>query len=173
MSKLHPLIVQAFKEAHIDPSSVTSSRGYWTDGQSNFFVKTSTNIAQLKGEHASLTALNMTAPAGFVPRSFGVKVGEDGKEGGMVSEYFDMGVKKDQKELGTRLAEMHRVPQEGTEGYTGEYGFSVPTHCGVTEQDNTWTEGWKDFFVQRRAGDLVRRLKDREVTEQWEKMQER
>ena len=178
MTKLHPLVVKAFEQANIDVVSLTQHGRYVSDGQIKYFVKTSHNVPQLKGEHASLTALTLTAPAGFVPRSFSVAISEDGKEGGMVSEYFEMGGVKDQAELGRRLALLHRVPDSGNAdgpeaNEEGKYGFDVPTHCGVTEQDNTWTESWKEFFVRRRAGDIVRRLGDERVTQLWAEMQER
>lgn len=51
------------------------------------------------------------------------------------------------------------------------YGFPVPTHCGVTQLDNTWEQDWATFFRKRRLGDMVRRLQDKEVDAAWEAMQ--
>jgi protein-ribulosamine 3-kinase len=189
---MHPLVRKAFAKANIDPTTLSSTGRYWSNSDTKFFTKTSRNVAQLQGEHESLLALNKTAPKGFVPRSFAVVVNEKETEGAMVSEYFDMGGggRKDQVELGKRLAEMHWVtslrggrevetggshsPEEGENGAgTRRYGFSVPTFCGVTEQDNTWSETWKEFFVERRAGDLVRRLDDQQIATLWNKMLEK
>jgi fructosamine-3-kinase len=30
------------------------------------------------------------------------------------------------------------------------FGFPVPTCCGETRQDNTWTESWADFYAEHR-----------------------
>lgn len=61
-------------------------------------------------------------------------------------------------------------PPEGTEGYEGKYGFPVPTHCGATEQDNTWEESWEVFWRDRRLGNLVNRIGDKEINALWEDM---
>lgn len=158
-SDTHPLIRAAFEKAKIDPSS---------SDRSEYFTKTSRIVPQLVGEYKSLEALSQMAPPGFVPRPYGLAVSEDGKEGGMVSERFVFGGTKDQKELGRRLAEMHKYTSPN-----GKFGFGVPTFCGVTEQDNTWTEGWKEFFVERRVGDMVKRIGDKEISKEWEKMRDK
>ncbi|PWN43754.1 hypothetical protein IE81DRAFT_67984 [Ceraceosorus guamensis] len=62
------------------------------------------------------------------------------------------------KQLGKRLAEMH------LNGKSDRFGFHVPTHCGATEQDNTFEDKWSTFWTERRIGDLVRRLADADVT---------
>lgn len=64
-------------------------------------------------------------------------------------------------------------PPEGTEGYEGKYGFPVPTHCGATEQDNTWEESWEVFWRDRRLGNLVNRIGDKEINALWEDMKRR
>jgi fructosamine-3-kinase len=43
----------------------------------------------------------------------------------------------------------------------------------VTEQDNTWEEDWETFYRDRRLGDLVRRIGDEQVTQAWERLQEK
>lgn len=165
--KMHPLVVAAFRNANIDPSSISSSHPPTSpDGTTKYFTKTSRNTPQLIGEHLSLQALSQTAPPGFVPRSFGIA--KKGSEGGMVSEYFDLGGPKNQKELGKRLAEVHRYEEP-----KGRYGFEVPTFCGVTEQDNTWTEGWKEFFTERRLGNMVKRIGDSEISAEWARLKEK
>jgi protein-ribulosamine 3-kinase len=68
---------------------------------------------------------------------------------------------------------MHTRPPEGTPGYTGEYGFAVPTHCGVTEQDNTWEDSWEVFYRDRRLGDLVKRIGDGQISKEWDRLKQR
>jgi protein-ribulosamine 3-kinase len=120
----------------------------------------------------------LTAPT-LVPRLIGLEISEDGGEAGMVSEYFDLSSARSpeiQKQLGRKLAEMHRVPlpeDGGREGYTGKFGFDVPTFCGVTEQDNRWEEDWGVFFRDRRLGDMVRRIDDKDISKVWEGMKEK
>jgi protein-ribulosamine 3-kinase len=168
MTKFHPLVLEAFKHAGIDPATLQITSGHPTgpDGV-GYFTKT-LPTDQVVAEHESLTAMNRTAPAGFCPRSFGIAKDEKSGQAGMVSEYFELGGRKDQRALGKALAEMHRESPG-----INRFGFHVDTFCGATRQDNSWTEGWKEFFVQRRAGDLVRRLGDRSVTTLWEMMQEK
>lgn len=49
----------------------------------------------------------------------------------------------------------------------------MPTHCGATEQDNTWDDDWGRFFADRRLGDLVNRLGDPTITKEWERLREK
>ena len=178
-SELHPLTVKCFEKARIDPSNITiTSRGRLTTAKDNTTdlihlipVAKGKAVTQMRGEAASLRAMGRTAPEGFVPRLYAYVESDDGSETAMVTQYFnlapggaDLAV---QRQLGRQLAEMHRVPGAGTEGYTGIYGFSVPTHCGVTEQDNTWEEDWATFWRDRRLGDLVRRIGEQEITRAW------
>ena len=170
MTGLHPLVARCFESAGLDVASLTSSRNVVTNSQSGerFFAKTGRNVAQMRGETQSLRAMGRTASK-LVPRVIGFEVDESGKEAGMVSQYFDLATFRSsgsQETLGKRLAEMHKPAEEGM----GKYGFDVPTHCGVTEQDNRWEKEWEVFFRDRRLGDLVRRLGDGEITSAWEKM---
>jgi len=133
-------------------------------------VRNGCNVAQMRGEAESLKAIANIAPD-LVPRVIGFEVDESGKEAGMVSRYFDLSSFRSsgtQTELAKKVAEMH-TPPAGVE----RYGFEVPTHCGMTEQDNTWEEGWMVFFRDRRLGDLVRRIDDAEITSAWEKLKAR
>ena len=53
--------------------------------------------------------------------------------------------------LATKLARLHTTPAPIPQGYsTPQFGFPVPTCCGSTEQDNTYTADWADFYAQRR-----------------------
>lgn len=166
MSSFHPLITQVFERAGINPDNL--ERGtHPRDPETGirYFIKTGP-IDQLKAEHLSLVHLSKSSPSGFVPRSFGIAE-KDGK-GGMVSEFFDLGGKKDQRELGLALASAHRHESGRT-----KFGFEVDTFCGVTRQSNSWKDSWTEFYVENRLGDLVTRLNDSSISHEWEKMQQR
>lgn len=171
---LDPLLVKAFKTINVDPGSLRPvSSGIYSDGTTSYFTKISSSLPQLRAENASLIALSATAPEGFVPRPFALL--EEGGRGAMISQYFNLGGSKNQRELGLKLAQMHQKPPQDRWdglGYTGKFGFAMPTYCGVTEQDNTWSDSWKEFFVERRLGDMVRRIGDSGVKAEWERMKE-
>lgn len=87
-----------------------------------------------------------------------------------------------QRELGRKIAEMHTPPimnESGLEveveggGYTGKYGFGVPTHCGVAELNNGWEDDWETFYRDRRLADVVRKIGDKEIESEWEIMKQR
>lgn len=129
----------------------------------------------MRGEVASLLAMSKTS-TGLVPEVLGFEVSPDGKEATMVTQWFDLSSARGghtQRGLGSKLAQMHMPPPEGTEGYEGKYGFPVPTHCGATEQDNTWEESWEVFWRDRRLGNLVNRIGDKEINALWEDMKRR
>ena len=173
------LYTAIFAEAGLSPACTSSGVQRLPHGV--YFTKHAKGkaIAQMRGEAASLRAMAMTAPPGLIPRVIGFK--DVGGLGAMVSTYADRGGhRRDaQRKLGEAVAGMHSRPSSGHEdgevdhAYTGKYGFGVPTHCGATEQDNTWEESWEAFFRDRRLGDIVRRLGDAKVTKTWDRMKER
>ena len=171
---LHPLLLACFNSAGIDPSTLTQSRFIVTDPSTgrNYFAKTGHNVAQMRGEVESLRAMSLNVPE-LVPRVIGFEIDESAGEAGMVSQYFDLSssyrsASDFQTKLGRLLAEMHKVEKQD-----GMYGFHQPTHCGVTEQDNTWEQDWAVFFRDRRLGDLVRRIGDKEIKDAWERLQDK
>lgn len=135
----------------------------------------------------------------IAPRLYRFECLSDGTKAAVLSDYFDLsgGMKEgDQRELARNLARMHTPPTIdqlqiarfqangldsadvdsetlglGDGGSGAKYGFPVPTHCGVTEQDNTWEEDWAVFFGQRRLGDMVRRIGDKSIEKEWVAMQ--
>ncbi|WVR08342.1 hypothetical protein IAU60_005395 [Kwoniella sp. DSM 27419] len=179
MSPIHPLIAKILESASVPLSELTpSSRGVLkhTPSSREYFTKVQRDVTQMRGEVEGLRAMGLTAPD-LVPTVIGFEVAQDGRESGMVTQFYSLGSGSGSKgqtgtqaELGRKLAQMHRPPPDSAPGYTGEYGFGVPTHCGVTEQDNTWEEDWEVFFRDRRLGDLVRRIGDDEITKAWEEM---
>lgn len=160
--KLHPLIADCFTSAGL---SIPSGTGpILRTANEAYFAKTGP-LPQIKAEKCSLQAMSETAPS-IIPKIIG-HVEKDGLAA-LVTTYHDSGSRSEasQRALGRALAEMHS-------GDKGRFGFDCPTFCGVTEQDNTWSESWLEFYRDRRLGDLVKRLGDRKVSEVWEAMCER
>ncbi|PWN89337.1 Ketosamine-3-kinase, partial [Acaromyces ingoldii] len=130
------------------------------------FAKTG-RADQVLGEAESLDAMYRASQAAghketLIPTIHAFGKTQDGSRGFLVTDYKDLQSslgKQAQRTLGRKLAEMHR---HGTSD-NGMYGFSRPTHCGETEQDNTWTASWPEFWADRRIGDLVRRSGDAEL----------
>lgn len=151
---------------------------YHEPSQSTLFTKVAKgkDVPQLIGEAEGLRAMGSAAPE-LVPKlySFGYDDPSSRKEAYMISQWFEMAGSwrnpEHQKELGRKLAEMHRYRSDA--GHGDRFGFMVPTHCGPTEQDNTWEDRWDVFYRDRRLGDLVRRIGDPAISQSWEKMKER
>ena len=53
--------------------------------------------------------------------------------------------------LGRGIAHLHRKTASA-------FGFHHPNYCGITVQDNSWTDNWPDFFAQRRIWALVQKI---------------
>lgn len=177
MPDLRPILMQAIKSANIDPATSTLKGNLLsTPTGQTYFVRTSTDIPQITGEFRSLRALAQTCPE-VVPEVYAFEVDSQWTEAAMVSQYYDLSGGSSrgdtQRELARRIAKLHTVPPEASEGYTGKYGFEVPTFCGVTEQDNTWEEDWETFYRDRRLGDLVRRIGDKQIKQAWGSLQEK
>lgn len=171
MKGVHPLAIRCLERAGYDLSSITSSGSIviLEPTGERFFGKTGRNVAQTRGETESLLAMGKTTPD-LVPKVIGFEVDESGKEAGIVSQYFDLTSFKGSEihaELAREVARLH-VPM-------GErrFGFDVPTFCGATEQDNTWAEEWMILFRDRRFGDLVRRIGDKEISTAWGTIRDR
>ncbi|CAD6885822.1 unnamed protein product [Tilletia controversa] len=146
------------------------------------FGKVASPAEQVLGEAASLQALRTACEqAGLneeeciVPRVYGsgtVDTDKDGRrrsEAYLITDYLSLSSRVDssgQATLGRRLALMHSAsPPEH------RYGFDVPTHCGVTEQDNTYERDWRTFWERRRIGNLVERIGDQRLSSLQEEMQ--
>lgn len=192
---MHHLLAKVFEANGIELADLSFSGNTITHTPTSavYIGRTASGsgLAQMKGEAAGLKAMSLTSPS-LVPKLLGFEISENGKEGGMVSQYFDLSSRsgggrssaETQSELGRKLAKMHTPPTideddairhhgfgEGYR-YTGKYGFGVPTHCGETELDNTWEESWEVFFRDRRLGDVVRRIGDKQVSAEWDKMKQ-
>jgi protein-ribulosamine 3-kinase len=176
MSTLHPLIRRCFESASIDVSTLKQTSETIVTSTSTpikYFIKTSTCLPQIQAEAFSLMAMSLTAPQ-LIPKLIGLEKSPSGDEIGMVSEYFDLSPihsPENHRQLGRQIAEMHSVLPETNEECRGRYGFQQNTYCGVTEQYNGWEEDWGVFFKDRRIGDLVRRIGDRDIASAWDDLQ--
>lgn len=116
-----------------------------------------------EGEHASLNAINSAVPS-LAPKS--LAWGRLEKAGYfLATEFLDMSTGSSSTSgsgmsLAQKLAKLHttRVPFE----YRDKgFGFSVPTCCGDTIQDNTFKPSWSQFFSENR---LLHILKCAEIS---------
>jgi protein-ribulosamine 3-kinase len=135
-----------------------------TNPDSSIFVKTSgeysTAATMFAGEHASLNAIHAVVPS-LCPRSlaWGKLDDSGGKDAYfLATEFLDLSSSKKSSpgtgsglSLAQKLAKLHTTPAPIPPGHTApQFGFPVPTCCGSTPQDNTWTASWADFFANRR-----------------------
>jgi fructosamine-3-kinase len=105
----------------------------------------------------SAAGLDVDKGQGLVPKVHTYGKTEDGSKAYLCTDYLDFSgslSSSAQKTLGKKLALMH---SHGTSP-NGKFGFDVPTHCGDTEQDNTWTDSWSEFWANRRIGEMVKRI---------------
>ena len=102
---------------------------------------------QYFGEAESLRAIHEAAPR-LAPRLLASGVTGEEMPSGMrkpyfLSEYKDIGNLsiKSAERLGERLSkELHTFKS------TSGYGFSVPTYCGATRQNNGWFDTWEECY---------------------------
>ena len=188
MLKMHPLITKAFASKGFNSTDLKSAGNIVTHiPTANRYltrIASGSALPQMKGEAAGLIAMSLTSKD-LAPELIGLEISDDGKEGGMVSQYWDLGGKGGeayQRELARKIAGMHTSPPASggaeDEGrtrakgweYNGKYGFGIPTHCGISELDNTWEESWEVFYRDRRLGDVIHKINDDQLNEEWEKM---
>lgn len=59
--------------------------------------------------------------------------------------------------LAAKLAALHTTPAPIPPGFTSPmFGFPVPTCCGPTRQDNTFTASWAEFYAEHRLRSILR-----------------
>ena len=137
----------------------------------NYFLKTGNGQAaeiMFAGEHASLNALHNAVPS-LCPRSYGWgKFAEGSGHSFLVTDFLNLsgrgesGGKGNAMSLAQKMAKLHTTPAPIPDGYDKPmYGFAVPTCCGDTPQDNTFTESWADFYVERRLRFILERAEKR------------
>ena len=153
-------------------SSTSRLTSTLADGTTHtYFVKTGQGrdaATMFAGEHASLNAIHDAVPS-LCPKSYGSGELESGKGSWLVTQFLEMGGggsfgggKGGQASSGMSLAEklgkLHTTPAPVPEGFNRPmFGFPVPTCCGDTEQDNTFTESWAKFYGQRRLLGILKK----------------
>ncbi|KAL1836266.1 hypothetical protein VTJ49DRAFT_5383 [Mycothermus thermophilus] len=133
--------------------------------QLTYFVKTGHGHeaeVMFRGEHTSLNALYSVDPSlNFVPRSHAHgPMQSSSSKFFLVTDFLDLGSSAPGGtglSLAAKLAKVHTTPAPIPPGFSKPmYGFPVPTCCGSTEQDNTWTESWAEFYAERRLRSILR-----------------
>ncbi|KPV75113.1 uncharacterized protein RHOBADRAFT_53143 [Rhodotorula graminis WP1] len=131
-----------------------------TSARQRYLYKTAgSDSTQLVGEAESLRAIN-AACADVAPRLLGSGTDEQGRSW-MLSEWHDLSAipAAEQARLAELVAKMHLAPAPDGQ----RFGFSVPTCCGATQQENAEMDSWAGFYGERRIGDLARRIGDPEL----------
>lgn len=112
-----------------------------TDTGKTYIAKlASTNVVQLLGEAEGLRRMYKTSP-GLVPKLHIVEQLDNGNncKALFISDYIELGSLdgKATTKLAEKMANELHNPEKQLSDVEG-FGFPVPTHCGATEQDNTW-----------------------------------
>lgn len=163
------------KCSHLGESFSQVSANQWKASPSGrvLFAKLTTPVEQVLGEAESLDAMSQALKKAheaerastdasewsIVPAVHAYGKSEDEKRAYLVTDYKDLGGrlgKEAQRTLGRKLALMHKYGSSKN----GKFGFDMPTYCGVTKQDNAWEDKWSTFFIERRIGDMVKRIGD-------------
>ena len=114
---------------------------------------------QTYGEGLGLQKIS-EACSSIVPRVYACEEMEDGTSC-FISDYIDLGRsdRSSMQKLAERMAnEMHNPTKHESQS---KFGFPVPTHCGDTEQDNTWESDWMVFFRDRRLGGILSQIEQK------------
>jgi protein-ribulosamine 3-kinase len=130
------------------------------NGEHYYFMKTSKGREaeiMFEGEDQSLNAIHNAVPT-LCPKSFGHgKFTDTPGKSFLVTDYLDLSGrfstsrKQSGMCLAEKLAKLHTTPAPVPEGYDKpQFGFPVPTCCGDTPQDNTFSSSWADFYANRR-----------------------
>lgn len=131
------------------------------DGSSKkYFLKTGKGQSaktMFAGEHLSLQSIHSIVPT-LCPNSYGHGEFKDPSNAGMsflVTDFLDLSSRssstKSGQSLAQKLAKLHSTPAPTPSGYPEpQFGFPVPTCCGDTQQDNTFTSSWADFYANHR-----------------------
>lgn len=97
---------------------------------------------------AEIAGLNEFENAGVTaPRV--IASGEINGDAYLILSYLEEGGRGSQRELGQLVAKMHSQQQPD-----GKFGFSLPHEGGDISFDNTWTDTWKEIFIDRRMDHL-------------------
>lgn len=96
------------------------------------------SAAQLIGEAEGLKRMWETSN-GLVPKLHTFEKLDNGNKALFISDYINLGSMggSAMTRLAEKMANELHNPEKQLADVKG-FGFPVPTHCGVTEQDNTW-----------------------------------
>ncbi|MDA8255227.1 MAG: fructosamine kinase family protein [Betaproteobacteria bacterium] len=115
-----------------------------SNGTRRYFVKAN-RAERLPMFEAEADALNALAATRSVrvpqPLCSGVAAGQ----AFLVLEYLALHGSGDAAQLGTQLAQLHRVPQR-------QFGWASDNWIGSTPQPNGWQQNWIAFWRERRLG---------------------
>lgn len=124
--------------------------------EGEFFAKWSTRCPEdiFLREADALDALRSVSAEILVPRVIAASSPAKGHPAFLVLEYLTpaaRGQEQEDERLGRGLALIHK-------SRGARFGFSAPTYCGSTRQDNRWRDSWPEFYRENRLGPLVQTL---------------
>ncbi|RDW95265.1 hypothetical protein BP5796_01028 [Coleophoma crateriformis] len=134
-----------------------------------FFVKMGKEGGMFEGEHQSLNALSTFVPS-LCPTShaFG-PLSRRPNTYFLATDFLDLSSSLSSQKATTKplslawkLAILHSTPAPIPAGFSQpQFGFPVPTYCGNTVQDNTYTDSWAEFYGVRRLRHVVQEAERR------------
>lgn len=93
---------------------------------------------------AEIAGLNEFENAGITAPKV-IASGEINDDAYLLLSYLEEGTGGSQRELGQLVAKMHSQQQED-----GQFGFRLPHEGGDISFENTWTNSWKELFIEQR-----------------------
>ncbi|KAM7220843.1 fructosamine kinase [Rhypophila decipiens] len=134
----------------------------------SYFLKTGSGpekSTMFRGEFFSLDAIHSVVPS-LCPKPHGWgRMTASEEKFFLLTDFLDLGKsssgatssKGKSLSLAQKLAKLHTTPAPNPPGYEKPmFGFSVPTCCGATEQDNEWKESWIEFYAENRLRRVLR-----------------
>lgn len=105
-------------------------------------------------EAECLNALRKNAGDGLLVPEVLLATENGSLPGFILMDYLEPGsVPKQDEKLGYGLAHLHRESGD-------KFGFSHNNYCGLTPQQNDWSDSWPAFFAENRLAYLVRLIRD-------------
>ncbi|GMH73061.1 hypothetical protein TL16_g06085, partial [Triparma laevis f. inornata] len=148
-------VASALKTGQLDAKGGGGGSGFASTGvcedtstSKHYFYKKGSGSADEKMLHAEFEGVKEMFQTNTIrvpePLAFGSK---DEYESGpfVVFEYLDIGGGGDGKEMGRKLALMHKCLSKN-----GKFGFHIDNTIGATPQKNDWENTWSDFFTKHR-----------------------
>ncbi|KAM7182743.1 Fructosamine/Ketosamine-3-kinase [Rhypophila sp. PSN 637] len=130
----------------------------------SYFLKTGSGpekSTMFRGEFFSLDAIHSVVPS-LCPKPHGWgRMTASEEKFFLLTDFLDLGKSSsgDGKtaSLAQKLAKLHTTAAPIPPGYEKPmFGFSVPTCCGATEQDNVWKKSWVEFYAENRLRRVLR-----------------